>query len=56
MKEVLVQRALKTNIQILHGKSYIYIFDNANAVLFDFSFVEARRPGSNPINDDDIVT
>ena len=50
LEEVLIQRAVKTTIQILFD---LRIFDDYNnaEVLKDFSFVEGRRPDLEEVND-----
>ena len=44
--EVLIQRTVKTTIQILFDKSLFDRFQNANKVLKDFLFTTRRRPDS----------
>ena len=41
--EILVQRAVKTTIQILYDKGLFDIYDNADKVLEDFLFTTRRR-------------
>ena len=43
VEEILVQRAVKTTIQILYDKGFIDNFQNAEEVLKDFLFVTRRR-------------
>ena len=43
VKEKLIQRAVKTTIQILYDKGLIDNFQNADKVLEDFLFVTRRR-------------
>ena len=53
IEETLVQRAVKTTIQILYDKGLFDNFRNAEEVLKDFLFVTRRRVDlSNQINDD----
>ena len=44
VEEILVQRAIKTTIQILYDKSLFDKFQNADKVLEDFLFATRRRP------------
>ena len=41
--EILIQRAVKTTIQILHDKGLFDNYDNADKVLEDFLFTTRRR-------------
>ena len=43
IEEILIQRAVKTNIQILYDKGLFDNFQNADKVLEDFLFVTRRR-------------
>ena len=53
VEEILIQRAVKTTIQILYDKGLIDNFQNADKVLEDFLFTTRRRGDlSNQINDD----
>ena len=53
VEEILIQRAVKTTIQILYDKGLFDNFQNAEEVLKDFLFVTRRRVDlSNQINDD----
>ena len=55
IEETLIQRAVKTTIQILYDKGLFDNFQNADKVLEDFLFVTRRRGGlSDQINDTDI--
>ena len=55
VEEILIQRAVKTTIQILYDKGLIDNFQNADKVLEDFLFVTRRRGDlSDQINDTDI--
>ena len=42
VEDILIQKAVKTTIQILYDKGLFYIFQNADKVLEDFLFT--RRP------------
>ena len=44
VEEILVQRAVKTTIQILYDKGFFDNFQNADKVLEDFLFTTRRRP------------
>ena len=55
VEEILVQRAVKTTIQILYDKGLFDNYANADKVLEDFLFVTRRRGDlSDLINDTDI--
>ena len=43
VEDILVQRAVKTTIQILYDKGLFDIYDNADKVLEDFLFTTRRR-------------
>ena len=43
VEEVLIERTVKTTIQILYDKGLIYNFDKSDNVLKDYLFVENRR-------------
>ena len=43
IEEILIQRAVKTTIQILYDKGFFDNFQNADKVLEDFLFVTRRR-------------
>ena len=45
VEEILIQRALKTTIQILYDKGLFDNFQNADKVLEDFLFTTRRRGG-----------
>ena len=52
VEEILIQRAVKTTIQILYDKGLFDKFQNADKVLEDFLFVTRRRGGlSEQVND-----
>ena len=52
VEEILVQRAVKSTIQILYDRGLFDIFQNAEEVLKDFLFVTRRRPDLENVNDD----
>ena len=52
VEEILVQRAVKTTIQILYDKGLFDYFQNAEEVLKDFLFTTRRRPDLEKVNDD----
>ena len=45
VEEILIQRAVKTTIQILYDKGLFDNYDNADKVLEDFLFTTRRRGG-----------
>ena len=53
VEDILVQRAVKTTIQILYDKGLFDNYDNADKVLEDFLFTTGRREDlSEQVNDD----
>ena len=44
VEDILIQRAVKTTIQILYDKCLFDNYDNADKVLEDFLFTTRRRP------------
>ena len=53
VEEILIQRAVKTTIQILYDKGLFDNYANADKVLEDFLFTTRRRGDlSNQVNDD----
>ena len=53
VKDILIQRAVKTTIQILYDKGLFDNFQNADKVLQDFLFTTRRRGDlSDQVNDD----
>ena len=52
VEEIIIQRAVKTTIQILHDKKLFNGFPNAEKVLKDFLFVTKRRSDLEEVNDD----
>ena len=53
VEEILVQRAVKTTIQILYDRGLFDNFQNAEEVLKDFLFVTRRRPDLEKVNEND---
>ena len=51
--DILIQRAVKTTIQILYDKGLFDNFENADKVLEDFLFVTQRRGDLEKVNDND---
>ena len=51
VEEVLIQRAVKTTIQILYDKGLFDVYANAEKVLESFLFVTRRRVDSEKAND-----
>ena len=51
VEEVLVQRAVKTTLQVLYGKGLFDVFPNADKASKDFLFTTRRRPDSEKVND-----
>ena len=54
VEEILIQRAVKTTIQILYDKGLFDKYDNADKVLEDFLFVTRRRGDLEKVNDTNI--
>ena len=54
VEEILVQRAVKTTIQIIYDKGLFDNYANADKVLEDFLFVTRRRGDLEKINDTNI--
>ena len=52
VEDILVQRAIRTTIQILYDKGLFDTFENADKVLEDFLFTTRRRPDLEKVNDD----
>ena len=55
VEEILVQRAVKTTIQILYDKGLFDHYTNAEKVLEDFLFTTRRRPDLEKVNDIDDI-
>ena len=51
MEDILIQRAVKTTIQVLYDKGLFDIFQNSEEVLKDFLFVTRRRGDLEEVND-----
>ena len=51
LEEIIIQRAVKTTIQILYDKALFDCFPNAEVVSKDFLFVRRRRPDLKEVND-----
>ena len=51
VEEILIQRAVKTTIQILHDKGLFDNFQNADKVLADFLFTTRGRGDLEEVND-----
>ena len=51
VEEILIQRAVKTTIQILYDKGLFDNFQNADKVLEDFLFTTRRRVDLEKVND-----
>ena len=54
VEEILVQRAIKTTIEILFDKGLFDHYTNADKVLEDFLFVTQRRGDLDKVNDSDV--
>ena len=55
VEDILIQRAVKTTIQILYDKGLFDNYANADKVLEDFLFVTRRRGDlSEQVNDSDV--
>ena len=52
VENILIQRAVKTTVQILYDKGLIDKFRNADQVLEVFLFTTRRRPDLGKVNDD----
>ena len=55
IEEILIQRAVKTTIQLLYDKRLFDNFQNAQEVLKDFLFTTRRRPDLEKVNDNDDI-
>ena len=53
VEDILIQRAVKTTIQILYGTGLFDNFQNAEEVLKDFLFTTRRRPGLEKVNENE---
>ena len=54
VEDILIQRAVKTTIQILYDKGLFDDYDNADKVLEDFLITTRRKGDLEKINDTDI--
>ena len=54
LEEILVQRAIKTTVQILYDKGLFDHYTNADKVLEDFLFITRRRGDLDKVNDNDV--
>ena len=54
VEDILIQRAVKTTIQILYDKSLFDNYANADKLLEDFLFTTRRRGDLEKVNDTDI--
>ena len=52
VEDILIQRAVKTTVQILYDMGLFDNFQNAEEVLKDFLFTTRRRPDLEKVNDD----
>ena len=52
LEDILIQRAVKTTLQILYDKGLFDNYANAYKVLEDFLFTTRRRPDLEKVNDD----
>ena len=52
VEDILIQRAVKTTIQILYDRGLFDNFQNAEEVLEDFLFTTRHRPDLEKVNDD----
>ena len=55
VEEILIQRAVKTTIQILYDKGLFDKFQNSDEVLKDFLFTTRRRPDLEKVKDNDDI-
>ena len=55
VEEILIQRAVKTTIQILYDKGLFDNFQNADKVLEDFLFVTRRRGDLDKVNENNTL-
>ena len=53
VEDILIQRAVKTTIQVLYDRGSFDNFQDAEEVLKDFLFVTRRRPDLEKINEND---
>ena len=55
VEDILIQRAVKTTIQILYDKGLFDNFQSAEEVLKNFLFTTRRRPDLEKVNDNDDI-
>ena len=55
VEDILIQRAVKTTIQILYDRGLFNNFQNSEEVLKDFLFTTRRRPDLEKVNDNDDI-
>ena len=55
VEEILIQRAVKTTIQILYDKGLFDNYANADKVLEDFLFTTRRRGDLEKVNEDNVI-
>ena len=55
VEDILIQRAVKTTVQILYDRGLFDNFQNAEEVLKDFLFTTRRRPDLEKVNDNDDI-
>ena len=55
VEDILIQRAVKTTIQILYDKGLFDKFQNADKVLEDFLFTTRRRGDLEKVNEDNVI-
>ena len=53
VEDILIQRAVKTTIQILYDRGLFDHFQNAEELLKDFLFTTRRRPDLEKVNEND---
>ena len=53
VEDILIQRAVKTTIQILYDRGFFDNFQNAEEVPKDFLFTTRRRPDLEKVNEND---
>ena len=55
LETILIQRAVKTTIQILYDKGLFDNYANADKVLEDFLFTTGRRGDLEKVNEDNVI-
>ena len=51
-EKVLIERAVKTTVQVLYDEGFFNNFDNADELFKDCLFAERRKPDSHEVIDD----